>query len=66
MQRSIRLDDLLAQIAARRVALGLDGPDAEDDLRNPGDLRTPEKREMLRLIDERARSAGLAPLPARY
>ena len=66
MQRVIRLDDLLAGIAARKATLGLDGPGFDAALRNPGDLRTPGKREMLRLIDERARAAGLKPLPGHY
>lgn len=66
MQRAVRLDDLLAGVAARKAALGLDGPEVEGALCNPGELRTPEKREMLRLIDERAQAAGIKPLPANY
>jgi hypothetical protein len=66
MQRSIRLDDLLAGIAARKAALGLDVPGSDDALRNPGDRRTPEKREMLQCIEERARAVGIKPLPANY
>lgn len=66
MQRTIRLDDLLAGIVARKAILNLDIPSFDDALRNPGDLRTPQKCEMLRLIDERALAAEFKLLPGRY
>jgi hypothetical protein len=58
-------DAHLRAVAERQRILGI----TEDDIaqaRNPGDRRTPEKRELLRRIQERARAAGLEPLIAYY
>jgi hypothetical protein len=66
MPKPVRLDAFLAEIAARKRALGLDGPDFDEALRNKGGNRTPEKRDMLRSIEERAQAAGVAPLKAYY
>lgn len=37
-----------------------------ESLRNKGHRRTPEKREMLRQIEERCRAAGVEPLKAYF
>ena len=58
-------DAYLEAVARRRRELGI----TDEDIvaaRNPGDRRTPEKRELLRRIGERARAAGLEPLPAKF
>ncbi len=55
----------LRAIAERAKALGITEADYAA-ARNPGDRRTPEKRELLSGIAERARAAGLTLLPARY
>ena len=61
------LQDYLAKIEARKAELGLlDTPERTDAMRNKGGNRTPEKRELLRRIEERARAAGLEPLRAYY
>ena len=59
-----QLQDL---IEARKAAAGLcDTPATTDALRNEGTRRTPEKRELLRRIEERARAAGEKPVRANY
>ncbi len=55
----------LAAVARRRRELGVTDED-DAKARNAGDRRTPEKRELLRRIGERARAAGLEPLPAKF
>ncbi len=35
-------------------------------MRNKGGRRTPEKRELLRRVQERARAAGVEPLKSYY
>jgi len=57
--------DYLRRVAARKRELGI--TDAEiEAVRNSGTRRTPEKRELLVRIAERARRAGKTPLPANY
>ncbi|WP_375284242.1 hypothetical protein [Sphingobium yanoikuyae] len=51
-----------ARIAQRKKELGLDAPDLTERLRNSGEQRSPEKREMLDRIEERARKAGVPPV----
>jgi hypothetical protein len=54
------INDLSAYIARRRAELGM--TDHDDWLmRNSGENRTPEKRELLRRIAERCRAAGIEP-----
>jgi hypothetical protein len=64
---TIRLEDLLARIEARKKALGMtDTPAEVEALRNSGLNRTPEKRELLRRMEQRAIEAGVKPVPAHY
>jgi len=57
------LDRFLADIKARKAALDMkDTPEEVEAMRNKGGRRTPEKRELLRRVEERARAAGLEPL----
>ncbi|AQS85347.1 MAG: hypothetical protein ABF876_01105 [Acetobacter aceti] len=63
----LHLEDMLCDIEARKVALGLvDTPERIDALRNKGGLRTEAKRELLRRMAERAREAGKEPVRAYY
>ncbi len=55
----------LEAVARRRRELGVTDED-DAKARNPGDRHTPEKREFLRRVGERARAAGLEPLPAKF
>ena len=61
------LDQFLADIRARKAALGMiDTPEEVEAMRNKGGRRTPEKRELLRRIEKRARAAGVEPLKSYY
>ena len=61
------LDQFLADIKARKAALGIeDTPEKVEAMRNKGGRRTPEKRELLRRIEERARAAGIEPSKSYY
>ncbi|MGK7867946.1 hypothetical protein [Falsiroseomonas sp. E2-1-a20] len=65
--RRITLDELSAQVEAAIERAGIVyTPEYVDRLRNKGRLRTAEKRELLRTIEERARAAGLEPIKAYY
>ena len=55
----------LKAVARRRRELGVTDKDIAR-ARNPRDRRTPEKRELLRRIGERARAARLEPLRAKF
>jgi hypothetical protein len=57
--KTIALTDLQRQLQARKADLGIkDGPDEVAAMRNSGSRRTPEKRELLRRIAERAAPAN--------
>ena len=61
------LDQFLADIEARKAALGMtDTPAEVEAMRNKGGQRTSEKREFMRRIEERARPAGVVPLKSYY
>ena len=61
------LDQLLADIKARKAALGIeDTPEKVEAMRNKGGRRTPEKQELLRRIEERTRVAGIEPSKSYY
>ncbi len=60
-----RFEDYIAGSDQRRVAAGLTEMDYVR-ARNNGRRRTPEKREFLKAIAERARAAGVEPLPANF
>ena len=65
MNEAITLDDFLAAAEARKRDLGITDADIEA-ARNSGTRRTPEKRELLARIADRARRGGKTPLPANY
>jgi hypothetical protein len=62
----IRLGENWRPAETKARELGLDTPVATEAMRNPGDRRTEEKRQLLTSIGERAAAQGLQPLPARY
>ena len=64
---TISLAKIQQQVSARKAMLGmLDTPSEVEAMRNKGGSRTPEKRELLRRVEKRARSAGLQPVAAYY
>jgi hypothetical protein len=64
---TFQLPDYLARIDARKKALGMTDTRAEvEALRNSGLNRTPEKRELLRRMEQRAIAAGVKSVPAHY
>jgi hypothetical protein len=63
--RVIRLEDLDKELERRQRELGVT-PERIERARNDGRRRTPEKRELLRRIGERARAAGVEPFPAAF
>lgn len=65
MRKLPPLSIFLAIIAERRRALGITDA-AYARARNRGRRRTPEKREFLRRIGDRARQAGVEPFKARF
>lgn len=65
MEKATKLADHIARVRARKAELGITDDDIAK-MRNSGLLRTPEKREFLRRIQERAIAAGKTPLPANY
>ena len=61
------LDQFLADIKARKAALGMvDTPAEVETMRNKGGRRTPEKWELLRRVEKRACAAGVEPLKSYY
>jgi hypothetical protein len=67
MMMEITLTEHLSRISTARERAGIVfTPDYVEELRNKGLRRTPEKREMLSVIDERSRAAGTEPRVAYY
>ncbi len=65
--KTMMLDDLLRRIDERKRVFGLpDTSAATEALRNKGANRTPEKRELLRRAELRARAAGRKPIVSYY
>ena len=65
--RTITLEEHLAGLAQRMRERGIViTEEMTESLRNKGLRRTPEKRELLRRIEERARAAGIEPWKAYY
>jgi hypothetical protein len=65
--KTMMLDDLLSRIDERKRLLGLtETAAATEALRNKGGNRTPEKRELLRRAELRARQAGRKPIVSHY
>lgn len=52
-------------VQARKIACGLQDEDVAA-ARNSGRRRTPEKRQQIARIQDRARAAGLEPLAANF
>ena len=65
MRKLPPLSTFLAIVAERKRALGITD-EAYTRARNRGRSRKPEKRELLRRIDRRAREAGVEPFKARF
>jgi uncharacterized membrane protein YebE (DUF533 family) len=65
MRRVKSLEAFLQSVEDRKRALGI-----TDEMiaaaRNDGTRRTPEKREMLGRIQQRAKAAGIEPLAAKF
>jgi hypothetical protein len=65
--KRITIEELSAQVDAAIERAGIVyTPEYVERLRNKGLRRTAEKRELLRIIDERTRAAGLEPTRAYY
>ena len=65
MMRTVLLTEFVQGVEDRKQSLGV--TDAMVELtRNRGQHRTPEKREQLARIQERARNSGLEPIPASF
>jgi hypothetical protein len=64
---TVTLRALVAGIEARKAAAGMiDTPAVVEAMRNKGARRTPEKRELLRRAETRAKAAGRQPIPAHF
>ncbi len=59
------LQEFIEAVEARKRALGITDEDIAR-ARNSGRQRTPEKREFLAQIQERARDRGVEPIPANF
>jgi len=59
--KKVGLTELTRRAAARKPALGITQAD-EETMRNRGGSRTPEKRELPRRTEARAKAAGLKPI----
>ncbi len=65
--KTIDLRVHLEWAAKRKAELGLeDTPERTEAMRNKGANRTPEKRELMRRVEERARKAGVLVLKSYY
>lgn len=65
--KTISITDLRAQTEDAKRRIGwVDSEASTQALRNKGGTRTDAKRALLVRIDERARAAGVEPLPAFY
>ena len=64
---TVNLGDLLERTRKRKLELGLaETPDGTEAMRNKGARRTPEKRELLRRTEARAKAAGVTPVKSHY
>lgn len=65
--KTITMTELRARVEAAKRRIGWVADEATiEALRNSGHNRTPAKRELLARIDERARAAGVKPIPSKY
>lgn len=65
MRVVISAEDFARAVEAHKRAIGVQEA-AFDAARNSGRRRSPEKRAFLARIQERARRAGLEPIPAKF
>ena len=65
MIKEVTLDELWAEVAQRRLELGITAAD-DEACRNSGMLRTMRKRRTLAAARDRALRAGIEPLPANF
>jgi hypothetical protein len=65
--KTLQMRSYLEALEVRKRRLGiLDTPEDTEAMRNKGGRRTPEKREMLRRLEERARAAGDTEVKSYY
>ena len=65
--KTVSLATLRQQTSARKLELGLrDTPAEVEAMRNKGANRTPEKRELLRRAEQRAKLAGVPAVAAYF
>lgn len=64
--KTICFGELSKAVTDRKRQLGWDTPEWTERMRNRGGERTPEKREMLKSLQERAEAAGCTPLKAYF
>ena len=58
--KTVKLDDFVRQIDARKAALGMSGTDVA--CLNSGERRTPEKRALLEAVRKAAKEEGREPV----
>lgn len=65
--KTITMTELRERVGAAKRRIGwIDDEATLEALRNSGRNRTPTKRALLSEIDERARAAGVDPIPSKY
>lgn len=65
--KTITLADFANQIEAKKLEIGMiDDAETTEVLRNKGTNRTPQKRALLKRIEERALAAGRKPTRSYY
>lgn len=63
----VMLQDFLAKVEARKASVGMSDTQGDTEaMRNKGERRTPQKRELLRRAAERARASGREPVASYY
>jgi hypothetical protein len=65
MRRIESLSEFVRNVEGKKASLGV-SEDSYARARNRGDRRTPEKRAILAAMQERARQAGVEPIPANF
>lgn len=64
--KTIKLDDYLGGVRARKAKLAPAEMLVVESCRNSGARRTPKKRAALKRAESRAKAAGMEPVPANY
>jgi hypothetical protein len=65
MMRTVSLPAFIRGVEERKQSLGVTGEKLEG-ARNSGQRRTPQKREQLARVQQRARHSGLEPIAANF